>query len=70
MNITVGEIVALNTSGDIHEAKVRIRAAFMTVPLLDGLDVRCGDQILIESGIGIAKITGSPGSESRQEKES
>jgi hydrogenase maturation factor len=70
MNITVGEIVALNTSGDIREAKVRVRAACMTVPLLAGLDVKCGDQILIESGIGIAKITGSSGSKSLQEKES
>jgi hypothetical protein len=70
MNITIGEIVALNTSGDICEARVRVRAAFMTVPLIAGLDVRCGDQILIESGIGIAEISGSPGSESTQEKES
>jgi len=61
MTMTVGEIVTIDMSGDVHEAKVRVRAAFMTVPLLPELDVRCGDLIIIESGIGIAKITELPG---------
>jgi hydrogenase maturation factor len=56
MNLVAGEIVEIYTDNETTMAKIRVRGAYLRVPLTLVPWVRVGESILVESGIAIAKI--------------
>ena len=56
MNLLRGEIVEVYSDGGMTMAKVRISGAYTRVPLMSLPSARVGDQVLVESGVGIALI--------------
>lgn len=56
MNLVAGEIVQVYIEDETTMAKIRVRGAFIRVPLTLISGVKVGDSILVESGVAIAKI--------------
>lgn len=56
MNIMTGEIIEIYIEDGTVMAKVRVRGAYVRVPLLLLMDAKVGDRILIESGVAISKV--------------
>ncbi len=56
MSVLTGEVVEIYLEDGKSIGKVSINGAFVHVALMLLIDVRVGDQVLIDSGIAISRI--------------
>jgi hydrogenase maturation factor len=63
MNLVTGRIVEIYLEDGVAKAKVDVDGVFMRVPLMLVMNTRVGDEILVGSGVAVAKV------ESRERKE-
>jgi hydrogenase maturation factor len=58
MNLVTGRIVEIFLEDGVAKAKVDVDGVFMSVPLMLVMNTRVGDEILVGSGVAIAKVEG------------
>ena len=63
MNLVTGRIVEIYVEDGVTKAKVSVSGAFTRVALTLLMNARVGDEILIESGVGISRLDISEGKE-------
>ena len=56
MQLLSGKIAAIYMENGVTKANVSIGEAYLRVPLTLLMDVQVGDQILVSSGVAIAKV--------------
>ncbi|MBI5463937.1 MAG: HypC/HybG/HupF family hydrogenase formation chaperone [Ignavibacteriales bacterium] len=56
MNLLTGTIREISESGQERVGKVSVNGAIVHVPLLLIPDAKVGDEVLVESGVAIARV--------------
>ena len=56
MNVVEGNIVDIYLDGGRAKAKVQVKGAYVSVPLMLLMEARIGDRILIQSGIAVSRV--------------
>jgi hydrogenase maturation factor len=56
VNLITGKIVEIYLEGGIAKAKLSVGGAYVRVPLMLLMDVRVGDEVLVEAGVAISKV--------------
>ena len=56
MNLVEGKIVDIFLDGGSPKAKVRVKGAYINVPLMLLMEAKIGDWIQVQSGIAIARV--------------